>query len=297
MARKRYVTSDMSNDEQLAEIAAVNPVAALMWPWIITGMDDWGRMTASPMKIKLTIFPAFPYSAEEIAADINLYAEKGLVHPYEVSGHRYMAIDPAKWFYWQNYIHSDKRTVDKSSIPAPVDAPWRQVAADSTGDELDEAESGEGERNLAELSGDERDSVPSPSSLPPFTFDPSGDQKNNAPCGADDDFPDATETERKTLHELRQIPGWPFEYGTDLQLVRMLAVNFPAVDMSVEANKYRVHKMNPKKALMPNSNPRLQFRNWCEIAASRDGPKNRSPDEKQARIAEKEQKYEDLYVT
>jgi len=37
MARKRFVTSDMSIDEKIADIAAENPVAALMWPWFIIG--------------------------------------------------------------------------------------------------------------------------------------------------------------------------------------------------------------------------------------------------------------------
>ena len=46
MARKRFITSDMSVDERIADIAVENPVAALMWPWFITGFDDWGRMEA-----------------------------------------------------------------------------------------------------------------------------------------------------------------------------------------------------------------------------------------------------------
>lgn len=44
MARKRFVTSDMSIDEKIADIAAENPTAALMWPWFITGFDDWGTL-------------------------------------------------------------------------------------------------------------------------------------------------------------------------------------------------------------------------------------------------------------
>lgn len=59
MARKRFITSDMSVDERIAEIAAENPVAALMWPWFITGFDDWGRMEAVPGKIKLSISQRF----------------------------------------------------------------------------------------------------------------------------------------------------------------------------------------------------------------------------------------------
>ena len=46
MARKRFVTSEISTDRKIAKLAEKNPVAAALWPWFITALDDWGRMNA-----------------------------------------------------------------------------------------------------------------------------------------------------------------------------------------------------------------------------------------------------------
>ena len=73
MARKRFVTSEISTDRKVARLAEANPIAAALWPWFITGFDDWGRMSADPIEVKLTIFPAFPYTSDEIAEIIQLY--------------------------------------------------------------------------------------------------------------------------------------------------------------------------------------------------------------------------------
>lgn len=49
MARKRFVTSEISTDRKIAKLAEKNPVAAALWPWFITAFDDWGRMSADPI--------------------------------------------------------------------------------------------------------------------------------------------------------------------------------------------------------------------------------------------------------
>ncbi len=134
MARKRFITSDMSIYEKIADIAAENPVAALMWPWFITGFDDWGRMEAVPGKIKLSIFPAFPYTTEDIKEAIDLYDKYGIVYKYSVDGKDYIAIDPKKYYKYQTYIRKDKIEKQNSKIPEPKDAPW--VAKNNTVDDL-----------------------------------------------------------------------------------------------------------------------------------------------------------------
>lgn len=126
MARKRFISSDISTDEALASIAAVNPKAALMWPWFLMAFDDWGRMDGSATKIKLSLFPAFPFTNEDIDEAIRLFNEAGLVHVYYAGGKRYLAVEPTKFYYYQSYI-SEKRKADcKSLCPEPVDAPWNQ---------------------------------------------------------------------------------------------------------------------------------------------------------------------------
>ena len=129
MARKRFITSDMSTDERLGDIAIENPMAALMWPWFLTAFDDWGRMdVSSPGKIKLELFPAFPFGIDEIKKAIELFSEVGIVHKYTIDKKTYLAIEPCKYYKYQTYIRDEKRVKDKSNIPAPENAPWDNCA-------------------------------------------------------------------------------------------------------------------------------------------------------------------------
>jgi len=134
MARKRFVTSEISTDRKIAKLAENNPTAAALWPWFITGFDDWGRMEADPVEVKLTIFPAFPYTSDDIETFIKLYHEFGIAYHYEVDGKPYLAVNPETWLKYQTYIRKDKLEKQNSKIPEPKDAPW--VAKDNTVDDL-----------------------------------------------------------------------------------------------------------------------------------------------------------------
>ena len=128
MSRKRSITSDISIDERIADIAEENPIAALMWPWFLTGFDDWGRMDATPRKIKLSIFPAFSFNIAEIRSTIDVYAEANLVYLYEHDGSVYIAIRPSTWLKYQPYLRGTKYSEkDSSRIPPPQTPPWGQI--------------------------------------------------------------------------------------------------------------------------------------------------------------------------
>lgn len=134
MARKRFVTSEISTDRKIAKLAEKNPTAAALWPWFITGFDDWGRMEADPVEVKLTIFPAFPYTSDDIETFIKLYHEFGIAYHYEVDGKPYLAVNPDTWLKYQTYIRKDKLEKQNSKIPEPKNAPW--VAKNNTVDNL-----------------------------------------------------------------------------------------------------------------------------------------------------------------
>lgn len=120
MARKIYITGDMSFDEQIAEIADLDPVAALIWPWLLTTFDDWGRANASPRRLKSQVFPANSLiTIEKIEESLQLYNQAGLLSLYEVDGKIYMAIEPEKWWSWQTHVKKEKKECDGSHIPAP----------------------------------------------------------------------------------------------------------------------------------------------------------------------------------
>lgn len=124
MARKRFITSDISIDEKIAQVAEENPTAALMWPWIVTALDDWGRMGANPIEIKLTVFPAFPFTSKEIAEAIKLYDRFELAHYYIVEDKPFLAVDPSIWYKYQTYIESKRKEKQTSKYPSPPNPPW-----------------------------------------------------------------------------------------------------------------------------------------------------------------------------
>jgi DNA replication protein DnaD len=134
MARKRFVTSEISTNRKIAKLAEKNPVAAALWPWFITAFDDWGRMNADPIEVKLTVFPAFPYTSDDIETFIKLYHEFGIAYHYEVDGKPYLAVNPDTWLKYQTYIRKDKLEKQNSKIPEPKNAPW--VAKNNTVDDL-----------------------------------------------------------------------------------------------------------------------------------------------------------------
>lgn len=120
MGRKIYITSDMSTDEALMDVAAVNPMAPLLWPWLLTALDDWGRAEAGARQIKARVFPSFPAVTAEVVEDtLQACAEAGLIALYEANGKRYMAVNPAAWWKYQTHIRKEKRSVDTSKCPAP----------------------------------------------------------------------------------------------------------------------------------------------------------------------------------
>jgi DnaD/phage-associated family protein len=126
MARKRFVTSEISTDRKIAKLAEKNPIAAALWPWFITALDDWGRMSADPVEVKLTIFPAFPYTSDEIEEIIQLYHQYGIAYYYKVDGKPYLAVNPETWYKYQTYIRQERKENQKSKYPEPEDAPWIQ---------------------------------------------------------------------------------------------------------------------------------------------------------------------------
>lgn len=126
MSRKRFITSDISTDKKVAALAVENPTAALMWPWLMTNFDDWGRMGADPMEVKLTIFPAFPFTSADIAEAIKLIDKHGLAHYYEVDGKPYLAVNPTTYYKYQTYIKSERKDKQNSKYPAPPNPPWEQ---------------------------------------------------------------------------------------------------------------------------------------------------------------------------
>lgn len=124
MGHKRFVTSDISIDGKVSEVAEVNPVAGLMWPWFLTALDDWARMTGNTREIKNSVFQSFKFTFDEIQAALDLYEDKQLMHLYEVNGKPYLQANPKAFYELNSYIQKSRQEHDASKIPPPTDHPW-----------------------------------------------------------------------------------------------------------------------------------------------------------------------------
>jgi hypothetical protein len=142
----------MSYDETLSEIAEVDPIAAMMWPWILTYFDDWGRAKASPREIKNSVFQANDLITLEVISKAITIFDGRLIEVYEVDGKPFMRINPDKWFKHQTHIRKEKRENDGSKHPAPTARDDAQVRADA--------------RDDAHFSDNLTDCIPSPSPSP-----------------------------------------------------------------------------------------------------------------------------------
>jgi len=199
MARKRFVTSEISTDRKIAKLAEKNPTAAALWPWFITGFDDWGRMEADPVEVKLTIFPAFPYTSDDIETFIKLYHEFGIAYHYEVDGKPYLAVNPETWLKYQTYIRKEKLEKQNSRIPEPLGAPW--IAKNNTVDDL-------ATKNVAKQQS-ATINVLSPSPSP----SPSPSIEREIDARAHDDMSHEESQEKNFDAEIQKINNKSFEFG------------------------------------------------------------------------------------
>src|SRR5690606_24234013 len=169
-----------------------------LWPWFVTAFDDWGRMNADPIEVKLTILPAFPYTSDEVEEFIRLYHEFEIAHHYEVDGKPYLAVNPETWLKYQTYIRKDKLEKQNSKIPEPKNAPW--VAKNNTVDDL-------ATKNVAKQQS-ATINVLSPSPSPsPISIEREIDAR------AHDDMSHGESQEKNFDAEIQKINNKSFEFG------------------------------------------------------------------------------------
>jgi hypothetical protein len=125
MSRRRYISTDISTDPRLADLAEHGVLPVLLYTWAIAHADDWGRMTGDARQFKLLVCPGLDVTARDVDVALTQIADVGLWLRYTVEGRAYLAFPSAAWFRYQTYIGCDKRTHDGSAIPAPSDPAYR----------------------------------------------------------------------------------------------------------------------------------------------------------------------------
>lgn len=162
MGRKVFITSEISVDEKLIEVAERDPQAALLWPWFLTVFDDWGRAEANSKRLKVSVFPAISnVTYEDVERALTLYESVGLIELYEVGGKRYMAISPEKWYKYQTHMRK-KRRPGKDKMTSNYPPPPSFQAEKAGENEFPVGPRGETRGNA----GTPWDPVPSPSPTP-----------------------------------------------------------------------------------------------------------------------------------
>lgn len=117
MSRKRSISTDISVDPKLADLGVKRgTLALLLYTWAIPHADDYGRITANPTQFRLTVCPAMPITAEEVAAEIEQIAAFGLWEVHGEKGQEYIQFPEAAWRKEHNIEGKERR------------APWKKVA-------------------------------------------------------------------------------------------------------------------------------------------------------------------------
>lgn len=119
MSRRRSISTDVSTDPKLAEVAESGPLPLLLYTWAIPHADDWGRLAGDARQFRLTVCPALEATAQEIDQALDQVAAAGLWERYESDGKQCIAFPSDAWYRHQNYIPATKRQNDRSQFPPP----------------------------------------------------------------------------------------------------------------------------------------------------------------------------------
>lgn len=174
MARKVFISSAMSADEVLLEMGEENEQTVMMWPWLLTLFDDWGRAEVAPRSIKAMVFSGMPsITPHVILSAIEALGAKGIVEVYEANGKRFFAVPYTKWLKYQTHIRNEKRVKDESKFPpqpsykpSPADA--KDTKSNNSSEQVNAPSRGNAHlRAVADVC------IPSPSPSPSLSPSPS----------------------------------------------------------------------------------------------------------------------------
>lgn len=139
MSRRRYISTDISTDPKVADLAEEGGAfPVLLYTWLIPHLDDWGRAPGDPKEIRLMVLPGFPCTSKDVEQALELMQKVGLIYRYEVAGKKYLCVNPETFYKHQSYIQQKKRKDDSGSKYPRPDGPWGEYFA-----KQEEAKSGD----------------------------------------------------------------------------------------------------------------------------------------------------------
>lgn len=129
MARRRYVSTDISVDPRVSDLALeAGPYAALLYTWLIPHADDTRAIPSDPRTIKLQVVPGLDHcDVQTIAEAVDAMLRLGLLVD-DCGVLRF----PESFYKHQSYIKDDRRkSAQNAAIPRNAPTPAQNAASSS----------------------------------------------------------------------------------------------------------------------------------------------------------------------
>lgn len=279
MPRRRNLSTDISDDRELNNLAATDgDFAALLFTWAIPHAQDDRSLPGDPDDLLFLVVPRRrDKTPEDAEAAIRAWVAAKLVDWVWVDGKRRIYYKADSFYRIQDKVPRVRRFygLPGGSTPVALGSSSPQGAADSPQSAAAAAEEPQSAAAAAEsplaralpAGGPGSDPLLSPpAGEPPVgTAVPPARRQRRPP------LPPPTDSEREALGELASVEGYPFDPDADLVMLRVAAADrdLIGVDLAKVARDLRfAHMGNPCKPGR-KSNPRLEFRHFCQTEARR----------------------------
>lgn len=106
MGRKRYLSTDISVDARVRQMAQQSEFDALLYTWMIPHTSDDATITADPEELLMQVVPGFRWrTAADVAAAVERMLDLGLVERHNGR----LRFPPEAFYKYQPYVTADRR--------------------------------------------------------------------------------------------------------------------------------------------------------------------------------------------
>ena len=138
MSRRRYVSTEISTDKTINQLARTSDFAALFYTWLIPHAEDDATFDADPEELLMKVCPGRrDKEITDIQAVLDLLLEMGLIE--RCADARRLRFPPKSFYKYQSYISEARRgapepaqDVDEMEPTAQISAEQRTVAQNAT---------------------------------------------------------------------------------------------------------------------------------------------------------------------
>lgn len=111
MARRRYISTDISLDVALNRLAAQSDFAALLYTWMIPHATDQATITGDPERLLAMVLPhRRDVEADDVKKALELLDEAGLFELWDRGAKTpTVYFHPASFYRYQTYVMQEKR--------------------------------------------------------------------------------------------------------------------------------------------------------------------------------------------